>query len=258
MKNVRRSLARLLPLLIAAMCVLTAAAQGKCGLPADGLSRGYLPLKHTAFVAGYDTATHCPAWVGWTLTAMRTTGAYDRESTFTPDPQLSGRGATHADYTRSGYDRGHMCPAADNSWSETAMRESFYTSNICPQTPSLNRGSWKRLEDGMRRLAAGGDTLYVVCGPIFEKGKTHTAIGKTAVSVPERFFKVVLVCNKGKYRAAGFIFENTKEKGSRPTVVPVDSVEALTGLDFYPNVPAATQKRVEAKADATLRRLCGK
>lgn len=80
--------------------------------------------------------------MAWELTREETKGEADRYDKFMPDPELPEPRVVHKDYTKSGYDRGHMAPAADMKWSKQAMAESFYMSNICPQVGNLNRGDW--------------------------------------------------------------------------------------------------------------------
>lgn len=240
----------LTPLLLSALLLaIPLRGQGCLGLPIATSDKQGIKLTHKAFNAAYDIKTHCPLWVAWTLTQQRTKGSNERDSRFTPDPQLKGKGATHEDYTRSGYDRGHMCPAADNRWNNVAMKESFYTSNICPQTPRLNRGSWKQLEERLRRRAETGDTLYIVCGPLFTAGKRTVTIGTTGVTVPDRFYKVVCTFTNGQPHAAGFIFTNSKGKNNPAAIVPVDSIERLSGLDFFPNLPNDVERVVEAQVE---------
>lgn len=95
------------------------------------------------------------------------------------------------DYTHSGYDRGHMAPAADMKWNETAMEESFLLSNICPQIPELNRGRWKELEEQIREWVQRDSALLITCGPIVSTPRK--TIGRHEIVVPTRFFKVVAV-----------------------------------------------------------------
>ena len=103
---------------------------------------------------------------------------------------VTGLIATNADYTRSGYDKGHMAPAADMKWSPQAMEESFYFSNMCPQHPQLNRRGWKNLEEKIRDWAIADSAIIIICGPIV--AKQPKTIGKNKVVVPQQFFKVVL------------------------------------------------------------------
>lgn len=206
-------------------------------------------LKRTGYVASYNKATLLPNWVAWHLTAERTEGSVKRSGVdFAEDTEVPEPRATDWDYYNSGYDRGHMCPAADNKWSKKAMEESFLFTNMCPQNGNLNRGDWNEMEMACRKWAKKYGDLYIVCGPILYKGK-HKTIGKNKVVVPEAFFKVVLRTGDDP-QAIGFIYKNTS--GNRPKdsyVNTVDEVERITGIDFFPSLPDDVEKNVEATAD---------
>ena len=207
-------------------------------------------LKREGYTVSYNSSTMQPNWVAWALTYDRTTGSVKRSDyKFTADDDVPSPRAEDTDYRSSGYDRGHMCPAGDNKFSEEAMRQSFLFSNICPQAPSLNRGDWNEMEIACRKWAKQMGTIYVVCGPIFYKNSTHKSIGKHKVPVPEAFFKVLL-CTEGTPKAIGFIYKN--EDGNRPKgdyVNTVDEVERITGIDFFPSLPDNIEKKVEAKCN---------
>lgn len=206
-------------------------------------------LKRTGYVASYNKTTLLPNWVAWHLTAERTEGSAKRSGVdFAEDTEVPEPRATDWDYYNSGYDRGHMCPAADNKWSKKAMEESFLFTNMCPQNGNLNRGDWNEMEMACRKWAKKYGDLYIVCGPILYKGK-HKTIGKNKVVVPEAFFKVVLRTGDNP-QAIGFIYKNTS--GNRPKdsyVNTVDEVERITGIDFFPSLPDNVEKNVEATAD---------
>lgn len=206
-------------------------------------------LKRTGYVASYNKTTLLPNWVAWHLTAERTEGSAKRSGVdFAEDTEVPEPRATDWDYYNSGYDRGHMCPAADNKWSKKAMEESFLFTNMCPQNGNLNRGDWNEMEMACRKWAKKYVDLYIVCGPILYKGK-HKTIGKNKVVVPEAFFKVVLRTGDDP-QAIGFIYKNTS--GNRPKdsyVNTVDEVERITGIDFFPSLPDDVEKNVEATAD---------
>lgn len=209
-------------------------------------------LKRTGYVASYNKTTLLPNWVAWHLTAERTEGSAKRSGVdFAEDTEVPEPRATDWDYYNSGYDRGHMCPAADNKWSKKAMEESFLFTNMCPQNGNLNRGDWNEMEMACRKWAKKYGDLYIVCGPILYKGK-HKTIGKNKVVVPEAFFKVVLRTGDGP-QAIGFIYKNTS--GNRPKdsyVNTVDEVERITGIDFFPSLPDDVEKKVEAECDLGL------
>lgn len=209
-------------------------------------------LKRTGYVASYNKTTLLPNWVAWHLTAERTEGSAKRSGVdFAEDTEVPEPRATDWDYYNSGYDRGHMCPAADNKWSKKAMEESFLFTNMCPQNGNLNRGDWNEMEMACRKWAKKYGDLYIVCGPILYKGK-HKTIGKNKVVVPEAFFKVVLRTSDNP-QAIGFIYKNTS--GNRPKdsyVNTVDEVERITGIDFFPSLPDDVEKKVEAECDLGL------
>lgn len=209
-------------------------------------------LKRTGYVASYNKTTLLPNWVAWHLTAERTEGSAKRSGVdFAEDTEVPEPRATDWDYYNSGYDRGHMCPAADNKWSKKAMEESFLFTNMCPQNGNLNRGDWNEMEMACRKWAKKYGDLYIVCGPILYKGK-HKTIGKNKVVVPEAFFKVVLRTGDDP-QAIGFIYKNTS--GNRPKdsyVNTVDEVERITGIDFFPSLPDDVEKKVEVECDLGL------
>lgn len=206
-------------------------------------------LKRTGYVTSYNRTTLLPNWVAWHLTAERTEGSAKRSDVdFAEDNEVPEPRATDWDYYNSGYDRGHMCPAADNKWSKKAMEESFLFTNMCPQNGNLNRGDWNEMEMACRKWAKKYGGIYIVCGPILYKGK-HKTIGKNKVVVPEAFFKVVLRTGDDP-QAIGFIYKNTS--GNRPKdsyVNTVDEVERITGIDFFPSLPDDVENKVEATAD---------
>lgn len=228
----------------------TVSATDGMEIPAPITSGPEQILRREGYTVSYNSETKLPNWVAWHLTADRLKGKANRKDTdFTEDDEVEAPRATDNDYYCSRYDRGHMCPAGDNKWSETAMTQSFLFTNICPQAPSLNRGDWNEMENQCRKWVKEGEDLYIVCGPILYKGK-HKTIGRNKVIVPEAFFKVVLSL-QGTPKAIGFIYKNAD--GNRPKgdyVNTVDEVERITGYDFFPSLPDDVEKKVEAEADA--------
>ena len=218
-------------------------------IPAYLTDRDEEILQHHGFTVSYNKKYRLPNWVAWLLTRERTEGKEKRADNFQPDESIKqGPVAEDSDYRGSGYDRGHMCPAADCKYSRKAMNECFLLSNICPQTHSLNAGDWKELETKTRLWAQRYDSIYVVCGPVLEKGHRYSTIGSNKVVVPERFFKVLLrFTAPGQAQAIGFIYEN-KDELNQPMesyAVTVDSVESLTGINFFSKL----QKNIERKAE---------
>lgn len=212
--------------------------------------KGEKMLVREGYTCSYNPLTHQPNYVSWSLTPAKLTGTYKRSSQFYEDPELTDEQKSYlADYYNSGYDRGHMCPAADNKWSPTAMIESFYLSNMCPQTHTLNAGDWERLESACRRWVEQQDvTLYITCGPIFE-GTARRRINRR-VPVPEKFFKAIVCIDQGQERGIAFIYENgTQSRPMEQYACTIDEVERITGYNLFANLPAALQKEIEKQAD---------
>lgn len=143
------------------------------------------------FFVEFDTTLKIPRRVTWDLCAGDI-GNVKRISSmkFYPDDDIPGSTAKPSDYTRTGYDRGHMCPAADRSYSRRAMTATFSMANITPQAPALNRGAWKRIEDACRRYAKGGHPVTIIADAIFWQADT-LRIGQSRVAVPHAFVKTV-------------------------------------------------------------------
>ena len=126
------------------------------------LFRSGVIIHHSGYSFEYSEKHEQARWVAYQLTASETHPIVGRSNHFIPDDHVATGTATESDYKGSGYDRGHLAPAADMEWSETAMRESFYFSNMSPQVKGFNEGIWKKLEEQVRDWAALYDTLYVV------------------------------------------------------------------------------------------------
>ncbi|MGL5937317.1 MAG: DNA/RNA non-specific endonuclease [Phocaeicola sp.] len=204
-------------------------------------------IKKLGFTLSYNADYKTPQWVAWELTNKETTGSQGRTNKFLPDPDVRGAKAYTADYTNSGYDRGHMAPAGDMKWSEQAMKESFLLSNICPQNPNLNRGDWKDLEEKSRVWANKYGVIYIACGPIYDN-PFPKRIGNNKVGVPDAFYKVVLLNYPKDPQAIGFLFDNKSgHKSLEKYIVAVDSVEKRTNIDFFSALPNHLEKKIEAK-----------
>lgn len=219
-------------------------------LPVYESSRGGQVITHTGYTVKYDADFKTPQWVAWQLTDSKAQGSESRYNKFMPDPDVIGAKAYSKDYSNSGYDRGHMAPAADMKWSRQAMIESFYMTNVCPQNRNLNRGDWKDLEEKEREWAIRYGTVSIAAGPIYY---THSPqrIGANKVAVPDAFFKVLLVNYPQAPKAYGFIFQNKAGSHSLSYYqLTVDEVEEQTGMDFFSKLPDDVEKRIEAEKTA--------
>ena len=211
-----------------------------------------LIIKHKGFTLSFNCQTLCPDWVAWCLTKEEaTTKKVERTNYFQADTQVpSNCRVEYYDYSKSGYDRGHMVPAADMRWDKQAMEDCFLMSNMCPQHHDLNEGDWNSLEMACRRWAKAEGAIYIACGPIFEEDRQPDRIGRKRIAVPDHFFKVVMTLTPGNERAIGFIFQNTTGvQFMKDCAVSVDEVEKITGYDFFASVPRELQERIEAQAD---------
>lgn len=209
-------------------------------------------INHIGYSTSYNCDRSIPNWVIYVLTKSELKSVCEREGDFVSDPNAHGKKPTTRDYTGSGYDRGHMAPAADMKWSEQAMNESFYLSNVCPQSGKLNRGRWLNLENKVRDWARLYDSVMVVCGPIFTKKRAKT-IGQNEISVPDAFFKIVArIDSDNKYQMLGFIFPNANcPKDIFDYTTTVDSIENVTGHDFFECLPDNIETQLESELITT-------
>ena len=208
-------------------------------------------IEHMGYTLSYNNDFRVPNWVAYELLESEVITAYrSREDEFTPDPLVKGRQAYDRDYVGSGYDRGHMAPAADMRWSSQTMKECFYLSNVCPQNHNLNSGAWNDLEKQVRYEARYYKSVWVVCGPIFEYNSPKH-IGKNQVAVPDSFFKALLARRKdGSYASIGFIFPNKAcERNLTHYAMTVDELESKLGMDLFYNLDDRAQDRAEAEMD---------
>ncbi len=210
-------------------------------------------VRHEGYTVRYRTDYKSADWVAYPLLAYKLTGDADRAGTsFKPDPTVDGGTALPSDYTRSGYDRGHLAPAGDFKFSQRMMTETFLMSNITPQAPQFNRGIWKELEEQVRAWALRDEGLYVITGPVLRAG-LETIGRQNEVAVSEYCYKVILYCRKPDIRMIGFLLKNEpSDEPLRAFVVPVDKIEAMTGLDFFPKIPDVLERTLESKPPATV------
>lgn len=203
-------------------------------------------IKHTAYVLGYSEKNEQASWVSYVLSKKECMGDESRSSTFFVDPMVKTGSAANEDYKASGYDRGHLAPAGDMGFSKKTMKESFYYSNMSPQTPSFNRGIWKELETQTRDWAKLYGSCLVITGPILKDSSALKTIGPNQVSVPNYYYKIIINPNLPTPEAIAFVLKNEdSDQVLSNFVVTIDQIEILTGLDFFPNLSADCQKKIE-------------
>lgn len=202
-------------------------------------------LCYSAFAIFHSGLTRTPLWVAEHLTAesLQSAAGLEREDEFYPESALAGdERAELADYSRSGYDRGHMAPAADMP-NELAMQQSFTLANIVPQKAKSNRYLWKDIESLVRNLARERGEIYVVTGPAF-LGTTVEAIGER-VAVPTHLYKAVFDPETGE--AGAYI--TTNSDAPQWQRVSIEQLTAAISIDVFPSIPTAAKAEAMALPD---------
>jgi len=205
-------------------------------------------IDHFGYSLSYNEEHEQASWVFYELTDKEVSGLVKRKDQFRKNPDVRTGSASLSDYKGSGYDRGHLAPAADMRWSSTAMSESFFMSNMSPQVPSFNRGIWKRLESKVRDWARDNKRIYIVTAGILDEGLN--TIGSNSISIPNYYYKVILDYTEPELKAIGFILPNKKSKAPLQSfAISVDSVEIQTGIDFFYNLPDDKENELESNID---------
>jgi len=201
--------------------------------------------QHSAYSLVYNHKHMQAKWVAYNLTYGNTVGGAERSSKFSIDPSISPRTAVTSDYTKTGYDRGHLAPAGDMKFSAQAMAESFYMSNVSPQLPGFNRGIWKKLEEQFRSWAPSSHTVFVVTGPVLID-PINSHIGQTcSISVPWRFYKIMLD-TASPMRAIAFVLPaNSSTQPLSSFAMSIDEAERITGIDFFPKLNDIQEAKIE-------------
>ncbi|MFA9389675.1 MAG: DNA/RNA non-specific endonuclease [Prolixibacteraceae bacterium] len=203
-------------------------------------------VQHNYYSLAYSEEYEGALWVFYHLTPAHVNGEAIRKDNFRDDPLVSTGSATWNDYKGSGYDKGHLCPAASMSINQQAIDESFYMSTMSPQDPNFNRGCWKNLESKVRDWVLSMNALYVVSGPIYNNIEEY--IGENKVAVPKYYYKVIW---DGKDKMIGFIMPNEKCQYELSTyIVPVDSIESVTNINFFSKIPNRIEKVIEAEVNS--------
>ncbi len=211
-------------------------------------------IQHKYFALSYLEKYEIAEWVAWELTADRLNQEWvERSDNFRPDSKVPSGSSVPDDYRNTRFDRGHLAPAADMAFSEEAMSETFYLSNIAPQDPAFNKGVWRELEELTRDWAKRFKHLYVVTGPVFN-APVKFWIGENQVAVAPAFYRVLLDINEPEKKAIAFIVPN--ELSTEPIenyATNIDEVETLTGIDFFPNLmEKSLEEQLESSFDMSL------
>ena len=209
----------------------------------DDAKKSYYPesttgevVEHKYYTLSYSEEHEQAEWVAYKLTEDNLRKPrVKRAKKFNPDKSIKGKSAYHNDYTHSGYTRGHLAPAGDMAFSEDAMRESFYMSNMSPQLKEFNGGIWRELEETVRDWAYDNDELYIVSGPVLKDGHIIKQIGRNnKVSVPDLFYKIVLDIKGSDKKAIAFLMPNERsDKRIQEYIISIDELEELLDINFF-------------------------
>ena len=205
-------------------------------------------VEHTYYSLEYSEVHEQARWVAYLLTRSHLTEDDRRRPYFDQDPRVRTFSADWRNYKNSGYDRGHLCPAGDRRFSESAYNETFYTSNVSPMRSDFNAGVWNRLEIQVRSWARRYDSLYVITGGVLRKGLN--GIGYESVSVPEAFYKIVFRGDPSNPEAIAFLIPH--QETSRPLEdfrVSIDRLEEETGIDFFEAMEDSVERELEREVD---------
>ncbi|MBK2115086.1 DNA/RNA non-specific endonuclease [Francisella orientalis] len=203
----------------------------------EGLGQSNLYLCRDGYVVGYNYQTKEASWVAFKLTKSKVANKLKRDDKFKEDSDIPFvYRATLDDYSRSGYDRGHLASYASMDFSKKSADESFLLSNMSPQKPGLNRQGWERLETDERIWANMYDSIYVYTGPIYKKQKIYKTIGDNKIAVPDYFFKIIYVPSKNQ--AIAFVMPNARVEKTKIANyrVSIKDIEQRTGLHFLTNI----------------------
>lgn len=204
-------------------------------------------ISHNYYTLSYSEKHEQAEWVAYELRNEHLSNTNRKRPYFIQDKKVKTQSADYRNYKKSGYTKGHLCPAGDRKFSKAAYDETFLTSNISPQKSDFNGGVWNRLEQKIRYWAGKDKQLFVVTGGVLENNlKT---IGNEKVTVPEQFYKVLLDYSKPKIKAIAFLVPHTESKAPLYTfVVSIDSLEKLTKIDFFPTLPDNLENELEASS----------
>ena len=232
------------------------------GYPA--FSKNLEIIEHSGMVLGFDCDYKMASWVFHLLTPDVTSGNISRSNDFRLDEKSTCGSAQESDYFLRketpdgtfeydgfGFDRGHLAPSADFRWSANALSESYYYSNMTPQRPEFNRESWASLEGLLRKIVdQEKKQFYVITGPVLHEGLPEIERSANKLKIPELHYKIIVDASAENPRGMAFLMPNKKcEERLSSYVISIDSLERLTGIDFFSTMPTELETKIEQTAD---------
>ncbi len=228
------------------------------------LSKNIEILEHAGMVIGFDCDYKMASWVFHMLTPDVSFGSVSRSDDFRTDEMSKCGSANELDYfikTENsdgtfkydgfGFDRGHLAASADFRWSANALSESYYYSNMTPQRPEFNRESWASLEDLLRRIVdQEKKQFYVITGPILHDSLPEIERSVSKLKIPEFHYKIIVDASAENPRGMAFLMPNKKcDERLSSYVISIDSLERLTGINFFPAISKIQEAKIEERSD---------
>lgn len=222
-------------------------------LPACKAPNDLVVLSKRGFVVGYSPSLRHPVWVAYSAHPAHGATPPPRPTLFKPDPAAPNSPA-HKEYSKSGYDRGHMAPnlAIATRYGRAAQEQTFLTSNVCPQRSGLNQGPWCDVEFRIAEPWADRfDDVWVIAGALPDPGGKRLPSG---IEVPAAFYQVVVAQKKNRLRAFAVCMPQTLRRGTpaRTTLLSIDDLEKLTGFDFLSELPDDVEAKLESETPTRL------
>jgi len=234
------------------------------GLPE--LKDGEELICHSAFCLVYDEEHEMAKWTAHIVSRDIVTGGINRTNDFRTDSLIKTGSAEEADYFLKeekddgtikydgfGYDRGHLAPSADFRWSAIALSESYYYSNMSPQLPAFNRELWADIESFVREYVYNNPNqdLFVVTAPVLKDDLPKQVRSKNNISIPEYYYKIVVDLQNSK-GIAFLVSQNNLDYPIESYVVTIDSIEKITGINYYPKISSDEEILIENRSDISL------
>lgn len=217
----------------------------RCGKQFTDLPESYknmtssFPINHRAIKISYNMNHRIPNWVYYNLSRenlMNSCGK--RKDKFKGDPVLLAASIpkelviNENGYKNSGFDRGHMAPSGDFVWDQDINEQTFYMTNMSPQTAELNQKTWNKLEERVRNWACGFGELKIYTGPIIESNLKRL---NSCVSIPNKFFKVLVANKNKKLVGIAFVYDQNDRIGDpyKEKAISIRKLEEMSGLNFF-------------------------
>jgi endonuclease G, mitochondrial len=205
-------------------------------------------IQHNSYNLSYSEKHEQAEWVAYSLDKSDIVSTNRKRPFFIEDPKVKTKSASWRNYKKSGYDRGHLCPAGDRRKTEENYNETFYTSNISPQKHDFNAGIWNKLEQKTRYWAKKYNHLYVISGGVLDANLN--TIGQEKVAVPNAFYKILLDYTAPEIKAIAFLLPHKESKKPLSDfVVSIDEIEEKTGINFFYHLPDGLENSLEKSSD---------